>query len=49
MSEKTRRINAAGHQPEPVIKRAKPFGRDDRAALESKRRASAYGRARGNT
>ncbi len=49
MSEKTRRINAAGHQPEPVIKRAKPFGRDDRAARESKRRASAYGRARGNT
>ncbi|GEM_PF-1472919 len=48
MSEKTRHINAAGHQPEPVIKRAKPFGRDDRAARESKRRASAYGRARGN-
>lgn len=48
MSDKTRRVNAAGHQPEPVFKRAKPFGRDDRAARESKRRASAYGRACGN-
>ena len=48
MSAKTRRTNAAGHQPEPVVKRAKPFGKDDKAARESQRRASAYGRARGN-
>ena len=48
MSEKTRHINAAGHQPEPVLQRAQPVGRADRAARESKRRASAYGRARGN-
>nr|DAU07586.1 MAG TPA: hypothetical protein [Caudoviricetes sp.] len=48
MSDKGKRINASGRQVEPVVKRAKPFGRDDRAARESQRRASAYGRARGN-
>ena len=48
MSDKTRRVNNAGRTPEPVIKHAKPFGRDDKAARESQRRASAYGRARGN-
>lgn len=48
MSDKTRRVNNAGCTPEPIVKRAKPFGKDDRAARESQRRASAYGRARGN-
>ncbi|MBQ9004808.1 MAG: hypothetical protein IJ092_00365 [Atopobiaceae bacterium] len=48
MSDKTRRVNNAGRTPEPIVKRAKPFGKDDRAARESQRRASAYGRARGN-
>lgn len=48
MSDKTRRVNNAGRTPEPVVKRAKPFGKDDRAACESQRRVSAYGRARGN-
>lgn len=35
MSDKTRRVNNAGRTPEPVVKRAKPFGKDDRAARES--------------
>ena len=48
MSDKGRRINASVHQAEATVKRAKPFGRDDKAARESQRRASAYGRARGN-
>lgn len=48
MSDKTRRVNNAGCTSEPVVKRAKPFGKDDKAARESQRRASAYGRARGN-
>ena len=48
MSDKTRRVNSAGRTPEPVVKRAKPFGKDDRAGRESQRRASSYGRARGN-
>ena len=48
MSDKTRRVNSAGRTPEPVVKRAKPFGKDDRSARESQRRASSYGRARGN-
>lgn len=45
MSDKTRRVNNAGRTSEPVVKRAKPFGKDDKAARESQRRASAYGRA----
>lgn len=40
MSDKTRRVNNAGRTPEPVVRRAKPFGKDDRAARESQRRAS---------
>ncbi|MCI6273098.1 MAG: hypothetical protein MR611_00325 [Coriobacteriaceae bacterium] len=48
MSDKTRRMNNAGRTPEPIVKRAKPFGKDDRAVRESQRRASSYGRARGN-
>lgn len=48
MSDKTRRVNNAGRTPEPIVKLAKLFGKDDRAARESQRRASSYGRARGN-
>ena len=48
MSDKGKRVNASGHQAEATVKRARPFGKDDRAARESQRRASAYGRARGN-
>lgn len=45
---KGKRVNASGHQAEATVKRARPFGKDDRTARESQRRASAYGRARGN-
>ena len=48
MADKRRRVSAAGRAAEPTVKRALPYGRDDRAARESRRRASAYGRARGN-
>jgi len=48
MSDKGKRVNASGHQAEATVKRARPFGKDDRAARESQRRASSYGRARGN-
>ncbi|ERL10221.1 hypothetical protein J2S71_001102 [Olsenella profusa DSM 13989] len=48
MSDKGKRVNASGHVAEATLKRARPFGKDDRAARESQRRASAYGRARGN-
>lgn len=48
MSDRGKRINGAGHQAEATVKRAQPFGKDDKAARESQRRASAYGRARGN-
>ena len=48
MSDKGKRVNASGHQAEATVKRARPFGKDDRTARESQRRASTYGRARGN-
>lgn len=48
MSDKTRRVNESGRKAEPVVKRERPFGRDDKAARESRRRAAAWGRARGN-
>ena len=32
MSDKGRRVNASGHQAEATVKRARPFGRDDKAA-----------------
>jgi len=48
MSDKGKRVNAAGHRSEPTVRRAKPHLRDDKTARESQRRASAYGRARGN-
>ena len=31
-----------------LVRRTRAFGNDDKAARESQRRASAYGRARGN-
>ena len=45
--DKVKRVNASGRQPEPVVRREQPRVRDDKAALESQRRAVAYGRARG--
>ena len=48
MSDKGKRVNASGHQAEAPVTRARPFGQDDKAARASQRRASAYGRARGN-
>lgn len=48
MSDKGKSVNASGHQAEAMVKRARPFGKDDKAARESQRRASAYERARGN-
>lgn len=47
MSDKRKRTNA-GRTPEPVVRREKPFGADDHAARTSQRRATTYGRARGN-
>ena len=38
MSDKGKRVNASGHQAEATVKRARPFGKDDRAARESQRR-----------
>ena len=48
MSDKTKRVNADGRVAEATIKRAQPFGKEDKAARDSQRRANAYGRARGN-
>ena len=38
----------AGKPVEALKRRTRAFGNDDKAARESQRRASAYGRARGN-
>lgn len=48
MSDKRKRTNNAGRTPESVVRREKPFGADDHAARASQRRATSYGRARGN-
>lgn len=48
MADKGKRVNASGKLAEATVKRARPFGRGDKAARDSQRRASAYGRARGN-
>lgn len=47
LMDKRRRVNASGRTSEPVVKREQPRAKDDKAALESQRRAIAYGRARG--
>ena len=39
---------AGGKRIEALVRRTRAFGNDDKAARESQRRASAYGRARGN-
>ena len=31
MSDKGKRVNASGHQAEATVKRARPFGKDDKA------------------
>jgi len=38
-----------GGRVEALVRRTRAFGNDDKAARESQRRASAYGRARGNS
>lgn len=38
-----------GRRIESLVRRTRAFGNDDKAARESQRRASAYGRARGNS
>ena len=38
----------AGRPVDGLVRRTRAFGNDDKAARESQRRASAYGRARGN-
>ena len=38
-----------GRRVESLVRRTRAFGNDDKAARESQRRASAYGRARGNS
>ena len=48
MSDKTKRVNADGRMTEATVKRAQPFGKEDKAARDTQRRANAYGRARGN-
>lgn len=48
MSDKSKRVNGAGRTAEPVVKRERPFGRYDKAARDSQRRATSRGRARGN-
>ena len=47
MMDKEKRVNASGREAEPVVRREQPRRQDDKAALESQRRAVAYGRARG--
>lgn len=47
MTDKAKRVNASGRTYEATVKRGQPRVRDDKAALESQRRAIAYGRARG--
>ena len=56
MSDKSRRVNNAGREPEPTMKREIPWTdgsragrRDDSVARESQRRSTAYGRARGRS
>jgi len=43
-----RQAKQAGKRVETLVRRTRAFGNDDKAARESQRRASAYGRARGN-
>lgn len=56
VSDKSRRVNNAGREPEPVVRREIPWTdgsragrRDDSVARESQRRSTAYGRARGRS
>lgn len=49
MTKHDRKPAKAGGKPvEALVRRTRAFGNDDKAARESQRRASAYGRARGN-
>ena len=49
MTRREGRQARPGAKPvDPLVRRTRAFGNDDKAARESQRRASAYGRARGN-
>ena len=49
MTKHDRKPAKSGGKPvEALVRRTRAFGNDDKAARESQRRASAYGRARGN-
>lgn len=43
-----RQARPGGKPVEALVRRTRAFGNDDKAARESQRRTSAYGRARGN-
>lgn len=48
MTKRDYRQPKAGKRVETQARRTRAFGNDERAARDSQRRASAYGRARGN-
>ena len=49
MTKHDRKPAKTGGKPvEALVRRTRAFGKDDKAARDSQRRASAYGRARGN-
>ena len=48
MTKRDYRQARHGGRVEALVRRTRAFGNDDKAARESHRRASAYGRARGN-
>ena len=49
MTKQSFRQVRPGKRLETLVRRTRAFGNDDKAARESQRRASAYGRARGNS
>ena len=48
MTKQSFRQVRPGKRMETLVRCTRAFGNDDKAARESQRRASAYGRARGN-
>ena len=49
MTKRDYKPSKTGGKPvKTLVRRTRAFGNDDKAARESQRRASAYGRARGN-
>ena len=49
MTKRDYRAAKPDRRVESLVRRTRAFGNDDKAARESQRRASAYGRARGNS